>query len=993
LISVSALLAQGTGGTLTGTVTQDGNPVPGVTVIASSPNLQGTRTSVTNEAGGYNFAGLPPGEYTVKFELSGLQTVTKRQKVGIAQTSRADAEMRVSSMAEAITVTATAPAVAETTEVQTNFTQNEIDSLPIGRTIDAITGLAPGTVAGVNGLSISGSLSYDNVYMVDGVNIQENLRGQTQTLFIEDAIQETTVQTAGISAEFGNFTGGVVNSITKSGGNEFSGSLRDSISNEAWTHQSPEIFALETVDPVKCRDAGAAPPCIRVDQPAKFLDKDNHIYEGTLGGRILRDRLWFFGAARYFNRTFTNNFSNQARIFTRGDKDERWEAKLTGAITAKHSLVASYLNAPRTRTNDCQLGCITDSALDPTNELPLDYMNFFYNGVITNNFLLEAKYADKNFRFEGTGGEDTSLISGTPIRFVAPGWSTVGNEAYFGGSGRHSDIRDSDQLAVKSTYYLGTRSMGNHNIIAGIDRWHETRKSNNFQSPNDFVWFIQSRAPSVDASGNVTMSIVPGSDILLYFPIALQSLGSDLNTNSLYINDKWDFGSKWSFNLGARYDQNRSDDSTGNKIADDSKISPRLGAMYDILGNGRYRINASFGTYVGRLADTVGGSGSAAGSPATIQYFYRGPAINNVSMESAMETAFNWFNSAGGTNLTPDAQSVPGFNQRLTDTLVSPNVQEWTIGGSAQIGNGFIRLDYIDRDWKDFYGVNVNTGIGTVTSAVGNRADLRLVENSDDFERHYEAIEVQAAYRLFNRLNVGGNYTWSELRGNVIGETSGAGPVTEATEAFYPEYIKFAWNNPVGFLTQDQTHKLRAWVSYDLPTVIGNFNASVLQRFDSGTPYSLSGSIDTRANANYYGAGLPGGVANPGYVTPQGGASVTYFFSERGQFRFDDITATDVALNYATNPGWLAGAQIFVQGELLNAFNNEGITSHNTSVLTHVNDASLKRFNPNNGDVPQEGVHWKKGPLFGLPTAAATAAGGGSYQLQRTYRVSLGLRF
>ena len=86
---------------------------------------------------------------------------------------------------------------------------------------------------------ISGAPSYENTFYVDGSVINETLRGQPQNLFIEDALQETTIQTGAISAEYGRFTGGVVTAISKSGGNDFTGSLRDSLTNPKWTSQTP----------------------------------------------------------------------------------------------------------------------------------------------------------------------------------------------------------------------------------------------------------------------------------------------------------------------------------------------------------------------------------------------------------------------------------------------------------------------------------------------------------------------------------------------------------------------------------------------------------------------------------------------------------------------------------------------------------------------------------------------------------------------------------
>src|SRR3954468_16851258 len=133
--------------------------------------------------------------------------------------------------------------------------------------------LTPGVSSVINGHTISGAMSYDNLYLVNGAVVNENVRGQTHALYIEDAIQETTVLTGGVSAEFGRFTGGVVSAITKSGGNEFSGSVRDTLDNPKWTEKS-------------------------ISTQATPIDHTNNTYEETLGGRIVRDRLWFFVAGR-----------------------------------------------------------------------------------------------------------------------------------------------------------------------------------------------------------------------------------------------------------------------------------------------------------------------------------------------------------------------------------------------------------------------------------------------------------------------------------------------------------------------------------------------------------------------------------------------------------------------------------------------------------------------------------------------------------------------
>src|SRR6185295_2184546 len=186
------------------------------------------------------------------------------------------ASLRMGGVSEAITVTAEAPSVLETTQVSTNLDAKLVEALPIGRTIAQRIQLAPGVnTAGPNNQTvINGAQSFDNLYLINGVVVNENVRGQPQNVFIEDAIQETTLLTGGVSAEYGRFTGGVVSTLTKSGGNEVTGSLRDNLRNDNWTDKT------DFRDPVT--GVGQADP----------VDKISNAYEETLGGRIIRDRLW-----------------------------------------------------------------------------------------------------------------------------------------------------------------------------------------------------------------------------------------------------------------------------------------------------------------------------------------------------------------------------------------------------------------------------------------------------------------------------------------------------------------------------------------------------------------------------------------------------------------------------------------------------------------------------------------------------------------------------
>ena len=166
-------------------------------------------------------------------------------KISAAQAIRLDAELANAAVSEEIVVTGTYETISTTPEAATTYEKEFIESLPIERNIRETVLLTPGVSATgpggarIRGISIAGSQSYENLFLVNGVVVNENLRGQPFDLFIEDAIEETTHDRSGVSAEYGRFSGGVVNTITKSGGNEFHGSFRTSFTNQNWEAGDP----------------------------------------------------------------------------------------------------------------------------------------------------------------------------------------------------------------------------------------------------------------------------------------------------------------------------------------------------------------------------------------------------------------------------------------------------------------------------------------------------------------------------------------------------------------------------------------------------------------------------------------------------------------------------------------------------------------------------------------------------------------------------------
>src|SRR5947209_7268152 len=224
---------------------------------------------------------------------------------------------------ETVTVTGEATTPLTTTEVGAHLKSDMVDTLATNRTLFGITTLAPGLTTNTpnaNQVTIAGSFAFDNVFLLDGVDINDNLFGNANDLFIEDAIEETQVLTSGISAEYGRFSGGVINAVTKRGGNKVAGSFRVNFTNPSWRDETP----------------------IEKTKGITRQDKLNKFYETTLGGPIVKDRLWFFAAGRKINQDLQQTLPESALPFTQTRDQKRGEIKLSGAINPNHAVQATY---------------------------------------------------------------------------------------------------------------------------------------------------------------------------------------------------------------------------------------------------------------------------------------------------------------------------------------------------------------------------------------------------------------------------------------------------------------------------------------------------------------------------------------------------------------------------------------------------------------------------------------------------------------------------
>jgi hypothetical protein len=528
--------------------------------------------------------------------------------VGVGQTVTVDARLSPAGVSENVTVSGETPVVTSPT-VGANYTAKLINALPIGRTPFFIAELAPGLNSnGPNGgqISVSGAFAYDNVFMMDGVDINDNVFGDPHDLFIEVAIQETQVLTSGISAEYGRFSGGIISIVTKSGGDAFSGSLRVNLTNPAWTQETP--FEKQ-------------------NQIARTNDTSPS-YEGTFGGPILRSKLWFFGAGRYQNTVSSRTLDETAAAYDFTRDNKRYEVKLTATPRQNHTFTGSYIDNRERQLNAVPLGIAIDPHTLLDREEPNDLFVVSYNGVLTPKLFVTGQFSQKRFRFEGSGGTSTNIVDSP---FISVGATAPGvllyNAPYF--DANDPEDRDNRQITGSVSYFVSTPHLGSHDLKGGVEWFRSTNTGGNSQSATGYVFDadylvdVEGR-PVLDNAGRMIPLFVPGiTQVENWLPT--RGARIDIKTTSLYVHDRMTAGKQWTFDAGVRYERVRSDATGGIVGVDTDTWMPRLAATYDVRGNGKVVLQSTYGHYSGKYNDSQFEGNSRVANPNQLVYDYQGP--------------------------------------------------------------------------------------------------------------------------------------------------------------------------------------------------------------------------------------------------------------------------------------------------------------------------------------------------------------------------------
>lgn len=575
-------------GAINGKVTDTSDAVmPGVTITLTSPQQMGVRTAVTDSDGTYRFAAVTPGDYAVVFELAGFSTVRNEGiRVSLGFTATVNAELKVASLQESVTVTGQSPVVdTSATAIGNIFDAKQLSALPTSR--DYFSLLAQSPAVQMNRIDVGGSTNgtqqgytvYGTTGQVrvifEGINATENT-GAFGNYPDVGGMEEVQMNTAAHSAE-ASTPGVQTQFISKSGGNQFRGTFFGGYSSENW-----QAFNIDADQIAAGLTGGGGLQPQDVNRLSSYQDENV-----GLGGYVIKDRLWWYGSwrhqdikARFVNfpvmpqQTILNNYS----------------AKVTYNLTTNNKLIGytqpSQKKQPQ-RFDSFLLGVDTglNTAESTWNQ------NFWawvhkgeWNGVLSDNAFAELRAGQ--YGYDWTNG-----VNGTGLRY-----EDIGNNQIRGRNRNWARERRRDQV-------LGTFSLfkngwgGDHNLKIGGEIFHETTTDIYIDGYEEEIVHVLNNGVK--------------SEVILFQPGT--SIGG-LWTYGLFVHDTWRVNNRLTFNLGLRFDRYRAFspeqdhpvsrynptalhfDAVENYVAWNNP-APRIGMTYDLLGNGKTVFKANYGTY------------------------------------------------------------------------------------------------------------------------------------------------------------------------------------------------------------------------------------------------------------------------------------------------------------------------------------------------------------------------------------------------------------
>jgi len=988
MVAAPALMGQELTGQMVGHVkTPAGEPVAGAEVRLSSPVLQGVRVVVTDARGAFRAPLLPPGSYTVAASKAGMvSNPIHGVTVGLGQTVNQDVPMASASASAVVEVVGTAARVDKTdVKASTNVTSEDMDLLPrTTRGLNTVALLAPGVVLntanGVNRVQIRGGQGTGNRFLLNGTDISDNAFGTSdgRQFFVDDSVAETQVIQSPINARYGGFTGGVVNAITKVGGNEFSGTIRANISRPNWI----------AIAPLGMRNGGANA------KPAPGVDDASRAYTIFIGGPVIKDRLWFTASTKLdpaqgttvqwanpntSGGTNTGDGAGAGPAYLTGaggnhtqvSSTQFYELKLTGMINQNHTVEASGSRQVLSIANRQYLsGSDGSGSFDPATlnigSQIYEYYALAYRGILSNAANLDVRYANKHQVF--ISGGDPKNGPTIFARYSNGAYYQFNNGIFNIADG--GDNRDIGSYNANLQWFSPQTSLGSHQVDMGFEILRQERKAANDQAPTNQRFRVWGRnADGTYRAAGLLTSATAGSQNVYRAYFSDRGVAKT-NLDAYYINDVWSITNRFQLSMGIRYDKVSAADTLGSKTISSSQISPRTKFTYDIKGDQAWLASASYARYTAKLQDGFANQFTLAGNPIQENYGWLGAANNALTTADVINLA-NWNISAAG---------LQGVSSPATNTIDSktkaPYSDEMTLGLRRGYNDGsFLSFTYVKRVsrhfFNDFLYIQDLVNVPLRATAVPTTAPVTAVRwgNDDRLVRDYRALEFEFAARFDANWNLGGNYTYSSLKGNGEGSEGQAstlavsGDVIGDYESVHARRGRdSSYYAPYGALLGDRPHKATLHLDYSNKSAQGGaFTASLLFNYLSGATYSL-----TRTNAFEVQADAqdPTQTANPAtlaFAQAQYGTTYTRYFGPRGIGRYNDTYNFD--LKVGVDVPVVRNLRYFLELTFFNVFNHW--QQHSYSIAGAAGNGTL----PTNGALSAFSAN-------GLNTTASSASYG-----------------
>lgn len=594
-------------------VDQSGGVLPGVTVTAKNQDTGLTRSTVSEAVGEYRLAALPPGTYVVTAELQGFNAIARTVMLVIDQNASVNLTLVPANLAETITVTGDVPLVdTRTATVATAVTNQQIQDLPVAsrRWVD-LAMLTPGVSQdNIRGFFYRGNVNigagtreYSNGFVVDGVNNTWAQMGEPRQNFAMDSIREFKVSQSTYKAELGLATGGVLSVVTKSGTNQFDGSAFNFFRDKSLTAKT--VFELERPDFRRWQ------------------------YGGTFGGPIVVNRTHFFLAAERSdeNQFFTVRTGGRFPQYDGTYESEQYRWTYTGKIDHQISQAQSLFFRV---SQEIEYRPIITSGgrVHPTNSfdfaVPRDSYVLGHTWLLNSSMIndLRVQYAYAKYEVAppyshgsweaGYFGSDRLGLCTPVFNYPSLGLGGCGNSQM--GPERRWQIRDD---------FGWTR--GSHQFKVGADLSLIEFQSDSLGSPLG-TWTMP-RDAEYNAADRSTYPTQWVNSLPTYGEIPVKHF-------STYVQDDWQIAGNLTLNLGLRYDVQfgsfnenlpnllgRIAEKLGpsfgryplpvpfhegaDKRGDRNNFGPRIGAAWDVAGDGRTNVHAGYGVFYDNMRTLV----------------------------------------------------------------------------------------------------------------------------------------------------------------------------------------------------------------------------------------------------------------------------------------------------------------------------------------------------------------------------------------------------